>query len=284
MRSELSTDTEADRGDLTVVTGTLEVRLARDERDVYAAQKLRYRVFYEEMSARPTAAMAAAGRDFDQFDPLCDHMLVIDHARPPDDAVVGTYRVHRQEVAERNGGFYSAGEYDLSALLTRGETLGGLLELGRSCVHPDYRTNATIHLLWRCIANFVREHKITTMFGCASLPGRDPAELALPLSYLYHNHLAPPALMARALPDLRSEMNLMPAEQIPLRKALHALPPLIKAYLRLGGFVGDGAVVDHQFGTTDVFMVVPLENVKSRYFSHYDRDGEIAAQRDAMVS
>ncbi len=267
-----------------VTAGSLEVRLARDSEDVQAAQRLRYRIFYQEMSAEPTAAMAAARRDFDRFDGICDHMLVIDHARPPTDGVVGTYRVLRQSVAERNGGFYSAGEYDLAALLARGRRIGGLLELGRSCVHVDYRTNATIHLLWRCIANYVREHRITTMFGCASLPGCEPAELALPLAYLHHEFLAPPDLIARALPKLYTPMDLMAADAIPVRSALRALPPLIKAYLRLGGFVGDGAVVDRQFGTTDVFMIVPLERVRSKYFSHYDRDGEIAAQRDTLPS
>ncbi len=274
----------ADAAIMAVTAGSLEVRLARNAEEVQAAQRLRYRIFYQEMIAEPTPAMAAAGRDFDRFDEICDHMLVIDHARPPADGVVGTYRVLRQSVAERNGGFYSAGEYDLTALLARGRRIGGLLELGRSCVHADYRTNATIHLLWRCIANYVREHRITTMFGCASLPGCDPAELALPLAYLHHEFLAPPDLTARALPKLYTPMDLMAADEIPVRSALRALPPLIKAYLRLGGFVGDGAVVDHQFGTTDVFMIVPLERVRSKYFSHYDRDGEIAAQRDSLLS
>ena len=274
----------ADIAIMAVTAGSLEVRLARDAEEIQAAQRLRYRIFYQEMSAEPTSAMAAAERDFDRFDRICDHMLVIDHARRPDDGVVGTYRVLRQSVAERNRGFYSASEYDLTAVLARGAGIGGLMELGRSCVHADYRTNATIHLLWRCIANYVREHHVTTMFGCASLPGRDPAELALPLSYLHHEFLAPPDLLARALARRYTPMNLMAADDIPVRAALRALPPLIKAYLRLGAFVGDGAVVDHQFGTTDIFMIVPLERVRSKYFSHYDRDGEIAAHRDSLLS
>ena len=286
MQSNLdgSITTATDVGVIAATAGSLEVRLARGIKDVHAAQRLRYGIFYEEMSAEPTPAMAAARRDFDAFDSICDHMMVLDHARPADDRVVGTYRVLRQSVAERNGGFYSAGEYDLTNLLARGRQIGGLLELGRSCVHVDYRTNATIHLLWRCIANYVREHRITTMFGCASLPGRKPRDLALPLSYLHHEFRAPPELLARALPGLYTPMDLMAADEIPVRAALQALPPLIKAYLRLGGFVGDGAVVDEQFGTTDVFMMVPLERVRAKYFSHYDRDGEMAAQRDSLLS
>lgn len=270
-----------DSAEIGLRAGNLEVRLARDESELLAAQRLRYHVFYEEMSAAPTAEMAAAGRDFDVFDARCDHLLVIDHDRAGSGAVVGTYRVQRQAMAERHG-YYSAGEYDIGALIERGRRLGGLLELGRSCVHPDYRTNGTIHLLWRCIADYVRAFRITTLFGCASLAGRDPGELALPLSYLYQHHLAPPPLRARALPGLHVEMNLMPADAMAPRQALRALPPLVKAYLRLGGYIGDGAVVDQQFGTTDIFMVVPLEEVRDRYFSHYDRDGEIAQQRDHL--
>lgn len=260
----------------------LEVRLAVDEAEVQAAQRLRYHVFYEEMNAEPTAQMAAAEMDFDRFDPICEHVLVIDHARAAGDRVVGTYRLLRQAAAEQHGGFYSADEYDLTAILERGRAIGGLLELGRSCVRREYRVNATIHLLWRGIANYVREHRVTTMFGCASLPGRDPWQLAEPLSYLHHFHKAPAETTVRALPHLHQRMDLMAAERVRRREALQALPPLIKAYLRLGGCVGDGAVVDEQFGTTDVFMMVLLERVRDKYFSHFDRDGEIAATRDSL--
>ncbi len=280
-RDKPRTPHAGDPAGIGVRARNLEVRLAADESEILAAQRLRYHVFYEEMSAEPTAEMVAAGRDFDVFDPRCDHLLVIDHDRTDADAVVGTYRVQRQEMAERHG-YYSAGEYDIGALIERGRRLGGLLELGRSCVHPDYRTNGTIHLLWRCITDYVRAFRITTMFGCASLAGRDPDRLALPLSYLYHHHLAPPPLRARALGDLHVEMNRMPADATAPRAALRSLPPLVKAYLRLGGYVGDGAVVDHQFGTTDIFIVVPLEEVRDRYFTHYDRDGAVVRQRDQL--
>ena len=174
--------------------GHLEVRLAVDAADVDAAQDLRYRVFYEEMSAAPDAAMAARQRDVDRFDEICDHLLVIDHGRRPagrDGVVVGTYRMLRRSVAMRHGGFYTAGEYDITALLAQN---GELLEVGRSCVDEAYRNRATIQLLFRGIAAYVEHHDVALMFGCASLPGVYPAAMAMPLSYLAHNHLAPPAL------------------------------------------------------------------------------------------
>ncbi len=251
--------------------GRLEVRITRDPADIAAAQALRFKVFYLEMTAEPSPAMASAGRDFDRFDAVCDHVLVIDHRRPAADAVVGTYRLLRREVAERTHGFYSAGEYDLSILYRGRARSGGLLEVGRSCIHPDYRTSATIQRLWRGIAGYIFEHRIEHIFGCGSLPGTDPSALATPLSYLYHAHLAPPEWRVRALPERFVDMNMLAPGAPSLSRAHQGLPPLVKGYLRLGAYVGDGAVVDAQFGTTDVFLLLPLARVGARYFSHFDR-------------
>ncbi len=249
-------------------TSSLEVRLATSLAEVEAAQRLRYRVFYDEMGARPTPEMAAASRDFDEFDALCDHLLVIDRNHADESlGVVGTYRLHRRE-SEKFRRFYSAGEYDIGKISA---FPGRVLELGRSCVDGAYRTKMTMQMLWRGIAGYVRTHNIDLMFGCASLPGTDPKALALPLSYLYHHHLAPEDIRPRALPELYTEMNLLPASAINARRALVALPPLIKGYLRLGGFVGDGAVIDWQFNTTDVCVIVKTDLVTDKYFRHYDR-------------
>ena len=250
-------------------SGGLEVRLADSPAEVDAAQALRYRVFYEEMSAGPTAEMAARRRDFDDFDGVCDHLLVVDHGRNSGPgAVVGTYRLLRREMADRHGAFYSSAEYDIANLVAYP---GSILELGRSCVDPAYRNRSTMQLLWRGISAYVFEHDIALMFGCASLPGTDLDALAVPLSYLCHYHRAPPPLRPRAQPDRYVAMNLLPREQIDPRKALGDLPPLIKGYLRLGGFVGDGAVVDDQFNTTDVCVVVETGRVSSKYYKHYER-------------
>lgn len=252
--------------------GRFEVRLTRSPDDIAAAQRLRYKVFYEEMAAEPTAEMARLGRDFDQFDRLCDHLMVFDRRHPDGEQAVGTYRLLRREFAETHGGFYSASEYDLRPMLDYAGAGGGLLELGRSCVHRDYRTNATIQLLWRGISTYIMDHDIGFMFGCASFPGTDPERHALALSYLHHNHLPPPEWRVRALPERFVSMNLMPADQVNLRTALHALPPLIKGYLRLGAYIGDGAVIDHQFGTTDVFILLPVDRIAPKYQNRFSVD------------
>ncbi len=253
----------------SIRAGSLEVRLSESAVEIEAAQALRYRIFYEEMAAKPTPEMALDRRDFDDFDAYADHLLVIDHARGPGpECVVGTYRLMRREQARRKGAFYSSAEYDIEPLAAYP---GEVLELGRSCVGPDYRTGHVMQALWRGIAAYVFQHDIKLMFGCASLPGVDPAELALPLSYLYHFHMAPPALRPTALAERYSDMNLMPAETIDRRRAPATLPPLIKGYLRLGGHVGDGAVIDHQFHTTDVCVVVKTDLVTDKYYRHYER-------------
>lgn len=264
-----------------VVGGNLRIRLAEDAAEIRAAQALRYRVFYESMAAKPTAEVAAAQRDFDSFDDFCDHLLVFDEERGSGPgAVVGTYRVMRREGAARRGQFYSSDEYEIDNLIAYP---GEILELGRSCVDPTYRSGATMQLLWRGIAEYVFYHDISIMFGCASLPGTDPEELRMPLAYLYHHHLAPPALRARALADRYVAMDLLPPEQVKISQARQALPPLIKGYLRLGGFVGEGAVVDPDFGTTDVCIVVKTDLVTEKYRRHYSRDDQAGGVQDSGV-
>ena len=256
--------------------GKLGVRLAASPAEVDAAQALRYRVFFEEMGAQPSAAAAAAQRDRDDFDPVADHLLVLDHARGDGVAgVVGTYRLIRSEAAARIGGFYSAHEYDLSLI----EAFPGqVLELGRSCVDAAYRGRAVMQLLWRGIATYVAMQEIDLLFGCASLPGTDPDAMAEVLTYLYQHHLAPPALRLRALPDRYVDMQRHDPAQLDMRRANLLLPPLIKGYLRLGGFVGDGAVIDREFNTTDVAIIVKTDLITDKYVKHYERDGTDRAE------
>jgi putative hemolysin len=254
--------------------GTLEVRLAQTAAEVRQAQKLRYRVFYKEGSAIPNPARLFARRDIDGYDAICDHLLVVDHAardrtalnRP---AVVGTYRLLRQPLAEEYGGFYTAGEFDISALVARHSRLQ-FLELGRSCVLSPYRNKRTVELLWYGIHAYILQNHCDVMFGCASLDGTNPTRLALPLSFLHHYAAAPEPWRATALPERYVEMNRMSKEAIDPKMALRALPPLIKGYLRLGAYIGDGAVIDYEFGTTDVLIVLPVSAIKQRYFEHFD--------------
>ena len=251
--------------------GTLQVRLANCLDDVIASQRLRYDIFYNEMSAQPTSSMASIGRDFDGYDGIADHLLVIDTARDSGDQVVGTYRLMRQEVAEANGGFYSAAEFDIDSMLQRAGPEDRFMELGRSCVAADYRNNATIQLLWRGIAVYLAQYNLNFMFGCASFENTNPQELAEPLSFLHHFCAADEKETVRAREELYVDMNMIPADQIDPKKALRTLPPLVKGYLRLGCKFGDGAIVDHQFGTTDVFIILPLKNVPERMYRHFDK-------------
>jgi putative hemolysin len=249
--------------------GQLDVRLAVSEAEVAAAQALRYQIFYEEMGAAPTAQMAAARRDLDAYDALCDHLLVVDHGLGSSPQVVGTYRLLRQQVAQADSGFYSASEYNLTPLIAQSSPASQLLELGRSCVAPAWRNNTTITLLWRGIAAYLQQHNIGHMFGCASLPGANPLLHTAELSYLYHHHLAPAHLRATAHPANHVPMNQRDAASIDARAAARALPPLLKGYLRVGAMVGNGGFVDTQFNTVDVFVVMPVDRITSRYAAKF---------------
>lgn len=244
-----------------------QIRLATSEADLDASQALRYRVFYEEMAAIPSPDMQARRRDFDHFDPVCDHLLVM-HVEDGIESVVGTYRLLRRSVALRHGGFYSEQEYDLNGVLTHP---GEIVEVGRSCVDAAYRSRGVMQLLWRGLADYVRVHDIHLMFGCASFPGTDPRLMGAQLSYLHHYHLAPEALRPRALARHYVSMSLVPAGDLDTQAVLNDLPPLIKGYLRVGGFVGDGAVVDHQFNTTDVCVIVNTDQLTDKYERRYKR-------------
>ncbi|MGB0720624.1 MAG: GNAT family N-acetyltransferase, partial [Bdellovibrionales bacterium] len=216
--------------------------------------------------AKPNAHMALARLDIDDFDAYADHLIVVDHSRG--DAIVGTYRLLRQEAAQKVGQFYSSDEYDLTPLLDSGHSL---LELGRSCVLPDYRTRPVLNLLWEGIADYVSDHAIDIMFGCASLHSTDIKSISLPLSYLHHYHLAPEHLRPRALKGQYINMNILPKEEFEAKRAFTALPPLVKGYLRVGAVIGDGAFIDPQFNTTDVCIIMETKNVTSRYRKHYER-------------
>jgi putative hemolysin len=255
------------------VTGALEVRLAETEHEVEQAQRLRYRVFYQEMSAIPSPAMREAGRDFDRFDDVCDHLLVVDRSAHDEEGaplVVGTYRLMRDEYAAKSGGFYTATEYDIAPMLNGLPKTTRYLELGRSCVLKDYRTRAsTMQLLWRGLIAYCTRFSLEVMFGCASFHGTDTEALALPLSYLHHFHAMPDGMQVKARPELYVPMNRIAKDAIDPKEALRALPPLVKGYVRAGCRIGDGAVIDRQFDTTDVFIFLPLANLDPRYKSRF---------------
>ena len=245
----------------------LEVKLAQTNADIDAAQALRYQIFYEEMNAQASPEMAAKKRDFDDFDPYCDHLLVIDHSNG-EGVIVGTYRLIRRVIADKVGQFYSSREYDISCLL---EYPGEILELGRSCVKEPYRTRPVLNLLWQGIAAYVSYHNIKLLFGCASFPGNDVNAINKELSYLYHYHLAPPALRTKALKKHHTEMNLMAADQFNPKKVFSQLPPLLKGYLRVGAYIGDGAYIDTQWNSIDVCIIFEMDMITERYSRYYEK-------------
>jgi len=255
--------------------GTLQVRLAETWDEVDAALALRYRVFFDEMKAHASPGIVAKQRDVDEFDPYCDHLLVLDTVLGTGpEAVVGTYRMLRRQGAAKVGRFYSSAEYDIRPII---DHPGEILEMGRSCVDARHRTRAAMQLLWKGVTAYVMAHRIDVLFGCASLHGTDPAAMAVPLSYLYHSHLAPPEMRPVALPARFVSMNRLPKEAIDAKAAMRDLPPMIKGYLRLGGVIGDGAVIDYDFNTVDVLVYVDMLRVTEKYRRHYTRDMQAEA-------
>jgi putative hemolysin len=253
--------------------GSLEVRLARGKREVRKAQRLRYQVFYKEGGAIPDARTAFTRRDADRFDKFCDHLIVIDHAAQTrlgkiTPKIVGAYRLMRDDMAAKAGGFYSESEYDLAPLLARHAGMRAL-ELGRSCVLAPYRSKRTIELLWRGLLAYVRAHDIDVMFGCASLHGANPLAHAQALSYLAHYAPAEEAWRVSAREELHTPMRMLARDAYDPRKARDALSPLIKGYLRVGARFGEGAVVDRKFNTTDVFVVMPIAEIDARYLEFF---------------
>ncbi|WP_375552175.1 MULTISPECIES: GNAT family N-acetyltransferase [Rhodophyticola] len=248
--------------------GHFELRLAQDAADMRAAQRLRYEVFVAELGGDGALVDHEARLERDRFDPHFDHLLLLDHRRPPDDKVVGVYRVMRSDQARAAGQFYSEDEYDLDPLKSSGRRL---LELGRSCVHREYRGGTALMHLWNGLAAYVADHGIEVMFGVASFHGTDPAPLAQPLSFLHHRHLAPAELRVRAREAAFQRMDLMAAADLDRPAATREIPALIKAYLRLGGFVGEGAFIDRPFNCIDICLVLDTGRMSARHRDIYTR-------------
>lgn len=248
----------------------LEVRLAQSAIDLQGAQRLRYRVFVEELGARGALVDHRARLERDALDPHFDHLLLVDRTRDPAglEHVVGVYRLLPCERAQDLGRFYCDSEYDLTALRNLSRKM---VELGRSCVDPAYRRGAAMLYLWNGLAEYVHAREIEILFGVASFPGTDVERHAEALSYLHNFHLAPPALRVRALEGRYQRMDLMAPEKIDPQRALAGVPPLIRAYLRLGGFVGDGAYIDHDFNTTDVCLIMDTSAMSDKHLDYYTR-------------
>ncbi len=252
----------------------LFTKLAQTDDDVRAAQRLRYEVFVRELGSDGEGVDHDLQLETDRFDPYFDHLLLIDRDAPSNvsSGVVGVYRLLRQDQADKIGQFYSEDEYDLTRLKASGRKL---LELGRSCLLPDYRGGAGMYLMWNALAEYVEQHKVEVLFGVASFHGTDLEALAEPLSLLHHRHLAPEDLRVRTVETYFQPMNLVNKEELNAKSAMLAVPALIKAYLRLGGYVGDGAFVDHAFNTTDVCLILDTARMNARHKSIYEKGGRV---------
>ncbi|MBU2982398.1 GNAT family N-acetyltransferase [Lentibacter algarum] len=246
-------------------TPQFSVRLADCEADILAAQRLRYQVFVSELGADGPLVDHQNKLERDSFDVHSKHLLLIDETSAQ---VVGVYRLLDAEGAKAAGQFYSESEYDLSLLKASKRKL---LELGRSCLHPDYRGGTGVFALWSALAAYVAEQGVELLFGVASFHGADIKKLAAPLSLLHHRHLAPENLRVTALGDPQQPMDLISELKLDRKAAMLEMPALIKAYLRLGGVVGEGAYIDHAFNTTDVCLVLDTEVMNSKHRKLYER-------------
>ncbi|MCB1557652.1 MAG: GNAT family N-acetyltransferase [Alphaproteobacteria bacterium] len=245
------------------------LRLAQTEDEVRAAQHLRYVVFYEEFGAKASDEVRAQKRDFDEYDAYADHLIIIDEARKPEDGqIVGTYRLFRQERLPAGKEFYTSHEFNIEPLLKSGAKL---LELGRSCVLPEYRTKHIMQKLWEGIADYLATHQIDLMFGCASLQGTSPEAALGQLAYLKHFHEPPESLCPVASPNCLDGLTLPDKDSINAKRVFVSLPPLIKGYLRVGAYIGSGAYLDTDFNCIDVCIVLPTNQVTAKYMKHFER-------------
>jgi len=254
---------------MTPESSYFETRLATDEADLLAAQRLRYRVFVEELGAEGSLVDHDQRLERDEFDPIVDHLILVDRRRSAAnlDHVVGAYRLLPGDRAETFGRFYCDSEYDLAPLRNSGRSL---LELGRSCVDADLRGGSGMFLLWNALAEYVLDRGIELLFGVASFHGTDAEALAQPLSWLHHHHLALPQIRPLAHQGGFQRMDLVPPENLDRRAAMTSMPPLIKAYLRIGGSIGEGAFLDREFNTTDVFLLVDTAAMSEKHRKFYE--------------
>lgn len=247
----------------------LSLKIADCDREIRAAQRLRYDVFFTELGAKPTADQAQQQRDFDNYDAICDHLLVIDNNAPADRNIIGTYRMLTQKRADAAQTlFYTETEFDISKLRSASNNI---MEISRSCIHPAYRGRHAINMLWRGIAQYVFQHDIDYLVGCPSFFNTTPAAEQDVLAYLNAFHACPDPIRPRALDQHYVPLPQKPQDQLNQRELFKKVPALLKGYLRIGAMVGDGIFVDTRFNCFDIAVVMPIHGVADRYLKHYMR-------------
>ncbi|MDC0093551.1 GNAT family N-acetyltransferase [Alphaproteobacteria bacterium] len=245
--------------------GNYVIKLAETKSELKKAQALRYSIFYKEKKAKPSILKQMLGLDFDKVDKFADHLILVDKgSNAPKNRIVGTYRLIRGDVSVDFGGFYTSSEFNLSNILN-GYKHSQILELGRSCVHKDYRNGTAMNLLWKAIAEYVKLFDIKIILGCASFSGTNIMKFSNELSYLQENFSLPDDLSVESLdnnvyPDYKKTKN-----NIDNFRTFAKLPPLIKGYLRVGGKVSDSVYVDYNFNTIDLCVIIETDNIDKKY-------------------
>ncbi len=232
-----------------------DIRIIKDPDPLLKkAKSLRYKSFF--INSKKVEL------DSDEYDALCDHLVVIDKS-VGDDFVVGTYRLLLKEKKILKKNFYSETEFDISNLCKIKNI--SMLEAGRSCVHEDYRDGRIIKLLWRGLAYYIIKKKADLIFGCASFPSADHKNFIRQLSYLKYFHIPPQKYSTSPLDNVKANLRYLPVEKLQKKEDFRLLPPLIKAYIRVGAWIGEGAVVDNKFDTTDVLIILKSKNIIKKY-------------------
>ncbi|MBI3395643.1 MAG: GNAT family N-acetyltransferase [Spirochaetia bacterium] len=267
--------TESDRrtnemsASLTKVTRDLEVRIAEDQLEIERTLELRYNVFNVELN-EGLPASRGTGKDRDDFDYFCDHLVVVDHAR--DGAIVGTYRMLRGPIALKNGGFYSANEFNMQNIMPFADRAA---EIGRSCVHPEYRDGSVIGLLWKGIAGYIARYDLKYLMGCGSVHGTSAEQASLIYAYFKEKGcLVSDDLSVHPHPHFELP-GFNPDFVIPdIKAAGKTLPPLIKGYIRAGSRIGGRPALDGEFGTTDFFILFDAADITSKYDARFLSKGK----------
>jgi putative hemolysin len=243
------------------------IKLAETKSELKQAQALRYSVFYKEKKAKPTFTKKIIKLDYDKIDKYADHLIVLDKKNKKN-KIVGTYRLIRGDVAKLFGGYYSSSEFNLINI-TNNYKDKHILELGRSCVHQDYRNGSIMNLLWKAIAEYVKLYDIKILLGCASFSGIEPTKYSDELSYLRQNFCLPEHLSVESF-----DKNIYPVYKLKENNSnqlriFAKLPPLLKGYLRIGGKVSHNFYVDHNFNTIDLCVVVNTSDIDEKYRKKY---------------
>jgi len=239
-----------------------EIKITRDPDEIHEAQKLRFEVFNLEMK-KGLKESYQRGLDVDRFDSVCDHLIVRERNQR---RVVGTYRLLLGSEARKHSGFYSEQEFNLENIK---KLDGELLELGRSCAHKDYRDRALIHLMWQTIAEYVKNHQVHYLFGCASFPTTNPGEVGQSIALIKEKYYAPEKFRVEPVPgmrltDLREDVEIADREELFFR-----LPSLIKGYLRVGALLCGPPALDLEFGTTDLFLLLDVNRASDEYLRRF---------------